>query len=338
MGWKGKFVLNLVLGISTVIGTQSAFAEKTLRIVIEQDKPNAQIPVSSICPSIAKEFIIEKVGDEVGFADKKQPEKQTIKNGILPKFDLKEIFAEGVFQVSALNDGKQSCYFTVNAIPSGRINESLQKLEGSGKKAITSGKGWLLLEETPPSPEDSKGISSRIPTAAQATSPDSGTITRIYEDSMFSVFPKAGNWCARPYDPVGLTRYSSGIVTWNRDNPARNGYSIKDENSNSEYVRTLRCPKGANLSEHRVDGIYKTLWDLLYGARAIKVPDHCTAYALIDSNNKRYWDCCCNAAGSAAASALGKDTFCKVVDPRFDPRPDVYGNNGWPNAATRRCS
>jgi len=332
---KSKKII-IVMGLLGLIGP--LHAQTSLRVVIEQDAVNAKIPVSAVCPVIKGDFLIKKVGDEVGFADKKQPETQIIKNGLLPKFDLKEVFAEGVFQVSVLNDDKQTCYFTINAIPSGRINESLQKLESIGKKPLTSGNGWLLLEENPPSPEDSKGISSRIPTSAQTISPDSGTIMRIYEDSMSSVFPKAGNWCARPYDPVGLTRYSSGIVTWGRDNPVKGGYSIKDENSNSEFVRTLRCPKGANLSEYLVDGIYNTLWDVVYGARAIKVPDHCTAYSLIDSNNKRYWDCCCNAAGSAAAAALGKDTFCKVVDPRYDPKPNIYGNNGWPNAATQRCS
>jgi len=187
MGWEGKRFLNLILVASMLISAKSAFAEKNLRLVIEQDKPNAQIPISSICPSIPKEFVIEKMGDELGFADKNQPEKKTIKNGLIPKFDLKEAYAEGVFQVSSLKASDQTCYLTVGAIPTGIINYGLQKLEGSGKKALSGGNGWLLLEETPHSSEDSKGIPSRIPTAAQATSPDSGTITRIYEDGSESM-------------------------------------------------------------------------------------------------------------------------------------------------------
>jgi hypothetical protein len=321
--WKGKKIIGTLLSVALFISADIALAETSLRLIIEQHETKARIPVFSICPSIPNEFVIEKVGDEVGFADKKQPEKQTIKNGLLPKFDLKEIFAEGVFQVSNLNNGKQKCYFTVNAIPSGRINESLQKLEGSGKKALTSGKGWLLLEETLPVANEGQGTSSRLPAAATlATSPDSGISSILYEGTSSTTYPKYV--CFRPFDFTGYTRYGSGIVTWNRDNPATNGYSIKDEAINSEWVRNLRCPKGANQSDHRVDGVYNVLWDALYGARALKVPDNCTATLNIDSSNRRYWSCCCNAA---ASYLRGK--YCEWVDPR--------SLNGWPNAATRRC-
>lgn len=325
MRWKYKGLKTLtVMLVLTVVRTASA--QNLLRLVIEQDTANPKIPASVVCPLITSGFVIEKIGDELGFADKRQPEKQIIQTKYLPKFDLKEAFSEGIFQITSLSDETKSCNFIVGAITKGTIESGLKKLEGSGKKALDSGPGWMVLEERPLSPAETEGVRSSMSPATLSTS-DAGNLIRLYEDS--STYPKLLYPCARFYDPTGFTRNSFGIVTWGRDDPASNGYSIKDENSSSEYVSSLRCPKGANQSEYLADGVYRTLWDLLYGARALKVPDHCTAWIAVDSLNKRYWDCCCNAAASAAAAALGKETYCKWVDPR--------SLGGWPNAATKRC-
>jgi hypothetical protein len=188
-----------------------------------------------------------------------------------------------VFQVSSLKVSNLTCYFTVGAVSVGTIEHALKRLGGSGKKALRIGKGWLLLEETPPNTDESQGVSSRLSATSLTTSQNAGISSTLYEGTSNTTYPKYV--CLRPYDPTGSTRYAYGIVTWNKDNPAKNGYSIKDENYNAEFARGLRCPKSANQSEYKVDGVYNILWDMLYGARALKIPNNCTATLNVDSLN-----------------------------------------------------
>jgi hypothetical protein len=65
--------------------------------------------------------------------------------------------------------------------------------------------------------------------------------------------------CYRRFDPWPLpkTRYSSGIVYWDKGNPSAQGYSIKDENNSSSYTSSLRCPKRVKEYDYSVDGVYK---------------------------------------------------------------------------------
>ena len=71
----------------------------------------------------------------------------------------------------------------------GIIKYGLQRLEGSGKKALSSGKGWLLIEDTLPKIEGSKAVSAGVSTNSQPTTPNRGTASRIYEDEMSLLTP-----------------------------------------------------------------------------------------------------------------------------------------------------
>ena len=93
MRFERKIGINLLLVVLILLGANLAFAEKTLRLVIEQNTPNPRIPVASVCSSIPSNFVIKKVGDELNFTDQKN--KLNIKNGLLPSFNLKEVYAEG---------------------------------------------------------------------------------------------------------------------------------------------------------------------------------------------------------------------------------------------------
>jgi hypothetical protein len=59
------------------------------------------------------------------------------------------------------------------------------------------------------------------------TSPNAGLLSILPESTNIVTYPKAA--CLRPYVPSKLSRYGSGIVQWSSDNPALNGYSVKDE-------------------------------------------------------------------------------------------------------------
>lgn len=95
--------------------------------------------------------------------------------------------------------------------------------------------------------EDSKESPST--TSKTSKSSDTGTGDVFYENSRFNENGRSiasaslQSVCYRHFDITGYSRYSTGIVTWNRDNPAREGYSVKDELINSEYVSTLRIRK-----------------------------------------------------------------------------------------------
>jgi hypothetical protein len=307
MLFNRNIITGLVLVISIFIGTGSAFARNSLRLIMEK-RVNAQIPVSSVCPSIPKEFIIERIKGDLNFADKKLLDKQTVKNGLIPKFSLKEIYAEGIYKVTSPINRKHHCRFIVNFALSKIDNKNLAKLEGRGSKLFSSGNGWFVLEQT--------SRSAR------------GDLTILYEDNQ-KVLRLNSPCDGRFYDPSGYTNWSYGIVHWNRDNPTQNGYSIKGEKKDSEWVRDLRCPAGPYDLEYRVDGVYNILWSLTHGD-ALKVPDHCTAKLIINrSTNKRYFSCCCNSIARGAALIAGKATSCSWYDPR--------GKDQWPNTASDRC-
>jgi hypothetical protein len=151
----------------------------------------------------------------------------------------------------------------------------------------------------------------------------------LYEDSQ-SITHLRSSCDGRWYDPSGYSRWSYGIVQWNRDNPTQNGYSLKDENKSSEWVRELRCPKGAYDIEYNVDGIYNILWSMTHGD-ALKVPNHCTAKLIINrTTNKRYFSCCCNRTVTGAAIIAGTgEASCRWLNPRTV--------SGWPDTASDRC-
>jgi hypothetical protein len=294
-----------------------AQAQNNLQIFVEDVDTKPNIPINVVCPSIKKKFLIHQLEGDITFLTNKQLSRKVIKDGILPQFDRSVSFAEGIFRASSIIDSKNHCEFKVVSVNEGTIDASLSKLEEAGKRAIFSGKGWVIIEDI----LDTRFISSA------ATSGNVGETDTLYEDGRNPAnYPKFA--CFRPYDPTTLSRYSYGIVHWNRDNPARNGYSLKDEFRQSEWVSSLRCPKGPLQSEHQVDGIYNIVWDLQFGARALKVPDHCSATFNIDAQNKRFWSCCCT------ASLIPFKGKCRWINPiTLDNKPD----NGWPNAATRRC-
>jgi hypothetical protein len=110
MLFNRNIITGLLVLISIFIGTSSAFARNRLRLIMEK-RVNAQIPISSACPSITKEFIIERIKGDLNFADQKHLDKQTVKNGLIPKFSLKDIYAEGIYKVTSLVNPKDSCRY-----------------------------------------------------------------------------------------------------------------------------------------------------------------------------------------------------------------------------------
>jgi hypothetical protein len=291
--------------------TLSVLSETTVKLAIEPDVGTEKIPVNVVCPNINNNFKIEFIQGEMKFKKSNSLKYIEVKDRFLPDFSLSEVFAEGIYKVT---DKSNLCYFTTVTSKESGINLFLDKSNKDKFKVKTAGKNWVVFEENIDNPSNS---SSRQQDSGV------GIGTFLTEDGKPIVTPRSS--CYRPYEPFGITRYASGIVIWNRDDPIKAGYSIKDEKTNSEFVRSLRCPKGPNQSEFAVDGVYRILWDRLYGARTVKVPDHCTLSRVINSNNQRSWFCCCNQATSFA-TGLG----CSTEDPR--------NLSGWPDYATSRCS
>jgi hypothetical protein len=301
MLFSRNIITGLILAISIFICTGSAFARNSLRLILE-DKANARVPISSVCPSIPESFTIERIKGELNFADKKHPDKQTVENGLIPKLSLIELYAQGVYRVISLINKNNSCRFSVNFAISKIKNEDLKRQEGRGRKIFSSGNHWFVLEET--------SRSTR------------GNLTILYEDTQSVSHLRSG--CFREYDPRGSSLFSMGIVTWNKDNPAREGYSVKGDKIDSPWVRDLKCPTGPNRSQYKIDGIYNMLWSLTHG-NVLKVPDHCTAKLEINpSTNRRYFSCCCNATGNLATNER-----CRWLDPRSEWN--------WPDMASDRC-
>lgn len=126
---KVKNIPLIISLFSALFLTKPVYAESTLKLVIEQNNTDAKISVNAVCPSLQKKFLIEKIGDELGFAGKKRLKKITIHDGILPRFDLQEAFAEGLFKVSSLSDQTKSCNFVVVSVSKGAVEKGLPKIE-----------------------------------------------------------------------------------------------------------------------------------------------------------------------------------------------------------------
>jgi hypothetical protein len=214
--------------------------------------------------------------------------------------------------LSIASKKKVLCELSITTPTDDVLKQLLEQDTILSKSIISSGDGWYYLDLKKSFNENNLGstaqgegqiISSQQNSIiAQATNPDSGTIQHISSQG-FVTYPKFSVNCVRPYFPG--TGWGSGQAHWIEGRPKREGYSMKDENTSSNFTTSLRCPKSVGQIDYAVDGVYKLSWAFF----PIKVPDHCT-FAHEIENGQKLDSCCCNAAIGAIRRG------CERIDAR----------------------
>jgi hypothetical protein len=195
-----------------------------------------------------------------------------------------------------LSNKKMLCEISITTPTDEVLKQLLEQDSILSKSIISSGDGWFYLDLKNTFNENNLnstalGEGQIIPqnnAVIQSSNPHSGTIEYISSQG-FITYPKFSVNCIRPYIPG--TGWGSGQAHWIDGRPRREGYSVKDENTSSNFTNSLICPKSVGQINYAVDGVYKLIW----GYYPIKVPDHCT-FAHEIENGQVLDSCCCTAA------------------------------------------
>jgi hypothetical protein len=119
------------LGLFFSIVNGTTFADRPLRLILEQHLSNVKIPISTVCPNSKKAAALERTGSRFQFADTKRPDKQTLSTKNLPKFNTNEPYLEGYFLISSAKN-ENLCVFIVSTVPKGTVKYVLPRLDEYG--------------------------------------------------------------------------------------------------------------------------------------------------------------------------------------------------------------
>jgi hypothetical protein len=328
-----KKMLLLVVGLLLLVAPHGISAEpqkgSETTLVLKPNITVHSIPLSALCAVIEGEDVKNiRVTTESGklrFGGKRSLKLNALDTGevVLPSFSTGKQEEESTINIK--NDSF-NCYLRVFVTKQEWFKYAIENLGDYGSALKNVGEGWFVIERpaqnTIPSEEETSqtdmSVSLMTSAAVTSSSSDAGTdqITFDREDGGGTLYPRA--FCGRFYDITQQTRNAYGIVKW-ASNPASAGFSVKDENDRSGYVRNLRCPKGPYATEYLVDGVYKRSWQYF----AYKVPNHCTATREV-INGKNAFRCCCNLAMTTAGYGT-----CGYFDARTLP--------DWPDAGRSTC-